>query len=217
MTTEGSITKQAAKIDREQFLKDNKLSDVTDLFVKRDITIEELIEFDVLDLRTFAKDCGLDSLQKSRFIKAMTKLKSQTDNNSTSKLITKPKHIIVSQQEHNSITKLYEKYTQISKQIDKINQCFISLNKSETNCIQNINNYFDELILNVNNYKQNINKQCETKYTQKENILKTQLESLQKYMLLLNIENKKCKEYMNNTTIDSKYRKKQILLLVNNT
>ena len=85
-------------IDREQFLKDNKLGDVLDIFVKRydwsryinnilnnnkndrDITIEELLEFDKTDLRTFAQDIGLDALQKNRFVKAITKLQPQQNN-----------------------------------------------------------------------------------------------------------------------------------------
>ena len=59
---------------RDQFLKDNKLGDVVDIFVKRDITIEELLEFDKPDLRQFAKELGLDALSQNRLVKAVGKL-----------------------------------------------------------------------------------------------------------------------------------------------
>merc|ERR1712129_410239 len=62
-------------IDRDQFLKDNKLGDVLDIFVKRDITIEELLEFDHPDLRQFAKELGLDALSQNRLVKAIAKLR----------------------------------------------------------------------------------------------------------------------------------------------
>eukprot|EP01083_Nonionella_stella_P280325 953658_1 len=63
-------------IDREKFLRENKLGDIVDIFVKRDIDIEELLEFDDENLRSFAKDIGLDSLQQNRIVKAINKLKS---------------------------------------------------------------------------------------------------------------------------------------------
>ena len=86
-------------IDVKQWLSDNQLLDVHEIFIKRDISIEEIVEFEISDLqlisitnymvhrhisdpytqlthRDFAKDIGLDTLQKNRFVKGITKLKS---------------------------------------------------------------------------------------------------------------------------------------------
>ena len=47
-TPEGTNEQQ---IDVKQWLKDNKLSDVEDTFIKRNIAIEELLEFEQDDLK----------------------------------------------------------------------------------------------------------------------------------------------------------------------
>eukprot|EP01084_Bolivina_argentea_P214285 363812_1 len=77
------------KIDREQFLKENKLGDVIDVFIKRDIEIEELLEFDKSDLKLCAKELGLDILAQNRLVKAISKLKSSStlSNQSTTPVI----------------------------------------------------------------------------------------------------------------------------------
>eukprot|EP01084_Bolivina_argentea_P314720 545129_1 len=77
------------KIDREEFLKENKLGDVIDVFIKRDVEIEELLEFDKSDLKLCAKELGLDILSQNRLLKAISKLKSPStvSNQSTTPVI----------------------------------------------------------------------------------------------------------------------------------
>jgi len=52
-------------------LTDNKLNDVEKAFLEREIQIEELAEFEEGELADFAKDLGLDTLQRRRFVKAI--------------------------------------------------------------------------------------------------------------------------------------------------
>ncbi len=42
-------------IDVKQWLNDNQLLDVLDTFVKRQVSIEELLEFDINDIQLIAK------------------------------------------------------------------------------------------------------------------------------------------------------------------
>ena len=69
----------AQEIDTKQWLKDNKLGEpeIYNIFVKRNIMIEELTQFNNDDLKAFADDIGLELLQKKRFIKGVERLKSK--------------------------------------------------------------------------------------------------------------------------------------------
>eukprot|EP01084_Bolivina_argentea_P059413 108500_1 len=207
-------------IDVVKFLKNNKLTDVIHIFQKRDITVEELIEFEPDDLAAFASDLGLDALQKNRFIKAIKKLQSSITSKSslpTSNNITKVKHIIISQEEHNAISKLYESYKNASTLIENINKSFISINKSEENCIKNIDNVFNELFSNLEDKKNEIIEQSDIMKDQKINKLNKALELLNEYCKIVNNANNKCKAYMSNTQMEHQQRKKEMLTLINNT
>eukprot|EP01084_Bolivina_argentea_P314718 545127_1 len=99
------------KIDREEFLKENKLGDVIDVFIKRDVEIEELLEFDKSDLKLCAKELGLDILSQNRLVKAISKLKSSAISNQSTT------HVVAT-------NKLYQDITDMKQcQQDNIMQC----------------------------------------------------------------------------------------------
>jgi len=58
-------------VDVKKWLADNKLTEVEKVFLERDIQIEELADFEAAELADFAKDLGLDTLQRRRFVKAI--------------------------------------------------------------------------------------------------------------------------------------------------
>eukprot|EP01084_Bolivina_argentea_P225764 381439_1 len=186
-------------LDRVQFLKDNKLSDVLDIFIKRDIVIEELIEFDITDLQQFATDIGLDILQKKRFIKAINSLKPI---NKTQQTINSAKlrHIIISTDEHNAISKLYEQYQSISKLMESINNSFNILEQSLSSITSTINHYFDALTLNITTKQTELIKNNQFQTNTKQNQLTNQLETLQKYLLTINDTTEKYKQYQSNNS-----------------
>eukprot|EP01084_Bolivina_argentea_P314722 545132_1 len=122
-------------IDREQFLNHNKLGDIIDVFSKRDITIEKLLQFDKQDLKAFAKEVGLDTLSQNRLVKAILKLKSSSMISNKSK-----PHVI----EDATDTKQCQK--------DDILQC------PSTKRIKSILNKFDKYVEN------NISNECKDKF-----------------------------------------------------
>ncbi len=76
MVTEGGEGPAVPKtVDVKKFLSENKLQRAEKIFTERDVQIEELIDFNKDELNEFAKDIGLDTLQRKRFVKAIIALK----------------------------------------------------------------------------------------------------------------------------------------------
>jgi len=68
----------AHNIDITQWLKDNKLVDIEQRCLEKEMIIEELLEFNEVELNQLCKDMGFDTLQKKRFVKAIQKLQLQS-------------------------------------------------------------------------------------------------------------------------------------------
>eukprot|EP01083_Nonionella_stella_P235186 827236_1 len=182
-------------IDREQFLKDNKLGDKLDVFVKRDITIEELLEFDKADLKLFAKELGLDALSQNRLVKAIMKLKPDINvassmgtmsmgtgmTGSMSMPSKSATHVIVSPEEHDAISKLYERYEDSNKLIVNLKESFDLLSTSASKCKIDVNEGFDRLVLNLENKKKELIEECKNIKDDKKNKLMNQLQLLKEY------------------------------------
>ena len=138
-------------IDVKQWLSDNQLLDVHQIFVKRDISIEELLEFELSDIqlisfihfcsiqyqyiqpqlnRDFANEIGLDTLQKNRFIKGIRKLKSISNNEESKNGI-------------DSIQNNY--YAETTKLIEQLQTSFNTVDESIKSCQNQVNQKFDQL------------------------------------------------------------------------
>eukprot|EP01084_Bolivina_argentea_P042693 78703_1 len=140
-------------IDAKEWLKSNKLLSIYDVFQSRNITIEEITEFDDNDIKLFAKDTlKLDVLSQKRFIKAIAKIKYK--NKPLQKKMIKPQRqkVIISATEQQGLTKLYEKFdecSQIQIAIQKSIQQSNENNTLNTYCVQSINNInaiFDDIM-----------------------------------------------------------------------
>ena len=64
-------TQFGENISTSKWLKENKLEDKEHIFIERDITIEELCDFESQELADFAKDIGLDTLARKRFVRGI--------------------------------------------------------------------------------------------------------------------------------------------------
>ena len=227
-------------IDREQFLKDNKLGDVIDIFTKRDITIEELLEFDKDDLKQFAKEIGLDALSQNRLVKSILKLKPSQSSSSIpigggtgsyKPLSTQQQkkrgsgqqqqqqqqqHVIVSPEEHDAISKLYQRYEDSTKLILSLKNSFSLLEKSSKQCKIDVNQGFDKLIENLENKKIELIEECKNIKNIKKDKLMKQLEDLKTYCNKITNGKKKYEELISDQKLDIHKRKTLILTMIDN-
>jgi len=65
------------KIDVSVWLSVNKLNELEFEFLRRQITVEELIDFSTNDFNELCLDLGLDTLQKKRLLSAIEMYKEQ--------------------------------------------------------------------------------------------------------------------------------------------
>ncbi len=79
----GHVTKPSAvaSINIEEWLAKHKLSKALPIFEERDVSLEELMDFNEPDLAEFGKDLGLDTLQRKRFVKAVISLQPESPKN----------------------------------------------------------------------------------------------------------------------------------------
>ncbi len=75
----GHVTKPSAvsSINIEEWLAKHKLSKALRVFEERDVSLEELMDFNEPDLAEFGKDLGLDTLARKRFVKAVRSLQPE--------------------------------------------------------------------------------------------------------------------------------------------
>lgn len=189
----------------EQFLKSiNIENEVIESLKSRDVSMEELLEFEIEDLKEFVKDLKLDILSTNRFIKSIVKMKQK-------------QHVIVSPEEHEGIIKLYEEYENCSTSMTNIQKNIETLNKSELNVIKDIENVIDSLINKIKNKKQSLLFDIDNLFDSKIKILEKQLNSMENYIKIVNDGKLKYDEYININTndIDIKERKKLNLKMMN--
>eukprot|EP01084_Bolivina_argentea_P277831 474475_1 len=190
-------------IDIEQWLKSNKLSEIYAVFKRRDVTIEELIEFDENDLITFVKqDLKLDILQSKRFMKGINKIKQKNQLQPLSKPIIKH-NVILSIKEQNALTKLYQRFDECSQIQMNIQNTLKqsnpnSLDQNSIKCQNDINVIFMEIKKQILNRKNELLKDIENIKNNKQQILTQQLNTLQsKYIPLIENNKNKYESYVN--------------------
>jgi len=157
------------RIDRKKWLLENKLNDVEHIFEERDVAIEELTEFDQEELNEFAKDIGLDTLQRRRFVRAILSLiesgvsrkkvtvvqTSQQGEASSSTKVNPSQliHVIVSPQEHEAITKIYDRYNQTKQLLGELDKSMDVLDERKGQCKEQISNQMTKLIQQLESKK----------------------------------------------------------------
>jgi len=212
-------------INVKEFLTSNKLADVLDIFVKREITIEELIEFDKDDLNEFGQSIGLDLLQRKRFVKAVLKLQPQGVSAPQSAMTTtgqyistskSPQHVIVSPEEHEAISSLNVRYNETGKLIKDLEGSFAKLEESSKQCKVSVNDGFKELINKLQIKKKELIDEVKEVQQSKKDKLNNQLIELQKYCKDITNGKKQYQEYIEDVNMDINKRKNKILNMIDN-
>eukprot|EP01084_Bolivina_argentea_P143860 252557_1 len=215
MSEEGQSNKE---ININEWLKQTKLGDyAADIIKKRNVSMDELIEFEEDDLKEFAtKDLGLDTLAKNRLIRSIRKLKHANLPNQkymTMPFIPKKQTVIVSSSENEAMIKLLDQYNKTSLTMNQIQKAVYILNDFELN---DINNIINSLINNLKNKKETLLQSIDTIFNDKTNILNKQKSEMEHYLQTVSEARLKYEKYTNDKTIIHKKRKRLILDMVEN-
>jgi len=249
-TTATAESEGSGSVDVKQWLKENKLTEVEKIFLEREVSIEELTDFNENDLLEFGKDIGLDTLQRKRFVKAIQKLQinktsvnanvnpnvnnnvtmlnrqpssqSSTNNFGTQnqqqqpQLANKPTQVIVSPEEHEAISKLYQKYDESGKLILQLEASFENIEKSANGCQENVKKSFDELTQVLTSKKEDLLKEVDIIKNEKRTKLLTQLDLLAKHSKMITEGKEKYEQLITDQSMDSNKRKTTILTMIDN-
>merc|ERR1712228_1026451 len=178
------------------------------------------------DLRAFAKEIGLDALSQNRLIKAITKLKpaqnamapSSFSTGSTMSMTTSSNkaasHVIVSPEEHDAISALYQRYEDSTKLLSSLKTSFVSLEEAAKKCKIDVNEGFDVLVSSLENKKNELIEECKTVKNEKKEKLMAQLQGLKDYCLSITDGKKKYEQYISDPSMDINKRKNAILSMI---
>ena len=218
--TEGGV------IDVTKFLADNKLTYVADKFKEKDVSIEELFEFTSEELNEWAaSDLGLDTLARKRLIKAVSALKPKTPQEEDLSSLPshfgnrgaqggQPAHVIVSPEEHEAISKLYQRFDDTSNLISSLESSFNMLEKSAIDCKTSVNSGFEEIVNELKRKEKSLSEECVIVGNEKKTKLLGQLESLKEYCKVISNGKTKYEEYISDSTMDIHKRKTTIVSMI---
>eukprot|EP01084_Bolivina_argentea_P091067 163988_1 len=197
------------KVNVDEWLKQNKLSDIADIFKQRDVTIEELIEFEDTDLKAFANDTlKLDTLASSRFLSGIKRLRPKKIEQ------TALKHkVIISNKEQNAISQLYERYESTTKLQQEIRDSLEQFN-GENQCNQKIETIINDLISKINEKRSEVLNDVDKTANDKNNLLSKQVKSLQNYLPTIKNGQAQYDQYIHAKNMNMKQRKKTVLNMV---
>ncbi|ETO28055.1 hypothetical protein RFI_09075 [Reticulomyxa filosa] len=220
------------RIDRKKWLSENKLNDVERIFEERDVAIEELTEFNEEELNEFAKDIGLDTLQRRRFVKAILSLvenrvvakgvasgqtSQQGEVGSTTKVNPSQLiHVIVSPQEHDAITKVYDRYNRAKQLLVDLEKSTNVLEERKGQCKEEIKSQMVKLIQQLENKKAYLLNEMNSVKVEKKQKLQKQLTDLNTYRQVIADGRRRYEELLGDASLDVHVRRRKVLQLVNN-
>eukprot|EP01084_Bolivina_argentea_P254586 428026_1 len=155
LPAEGYDENAEKSIDIKEFLSKHKLLNILEILKSRDVTIEELMEFDDNDLASFSKeDLKLDTLQKTRFIKAVKSLNKSHIPNKLN-ITNKPKQLTISHDEEKALVKLNNTFDVVNKLLNDLNgssfkHLELTSNKTNNEIENAINNVIKNILLKKN-------------------------------------------------------------------
>jgi len=220
-------------LDVDQFLKDNELSHLKDLFVEKQVSPEELADFNNTELMAFAKDLQLNEEQTSRFISAIRKIKPMkstmtstvsgessigTSLNKRSSMASGNVdlvHLIISPQEHEAITKLHERFDKTNVLLKDLESSFDTLTKKNGDiCQQDIVTRMELVYKHIDECQNKLFEAVDSMSTLKTQRLEQQLDLLKTYRAEINQGKNKYQELIDDPSLDVQYRKKQVVGMV---
>ena len=212
----------------------NKLSSVLNVFMQKEITIEELFDLNNNDLKEFGHEIGLDVLNINRLIKAINKVKPNNyksilyDNDlddewemKNNRLSFIPaslssslkSNIIITQQETNAINKFNKIYNKALLMSNNLDACNHVLNRNTVLCNENIKNEFDELKNILNQKRDNILNHIDELNLKKKDKLSEQIDELKDYSYEVTEGKQEYESLISDTSYSLKERKKKVVKL----
>ena len=115
----------------------------------------------------------------------------------------KKTHVIVSPEEHEAISKLYERYEDSSKLLVQLKDSFDSLAGSAEKCKVDVDEGFDKLIANLETKKTQLIEECKSVKEKKKEKLVHQLQSLKEYCERITSGKQQYEKYISDPNMDS--------------
>ncbi len=192
-------------VDVDKFLAENKLERAKKAFLEREIAIEELVEFDEDELMDFAKDLGLDTLQKRRFVKAILSLRPENQGPSTSSYRPKEElgspsvfsrasskpltsdlhHVMLSRDENKATKKLFARVDKTMVLGKELEGSFRLLTMASQGCEEEIKSQIDTVISLLEDKKKQLLNEIDSLRASKEDNFKSQVDALENHRLAI--------------------------------
>eukprot|EP01084_Bolivina_argentea_P215577 366007_1 len=167
-------------IDVVLWLKERNLGKLITEFKERNISIEELCEFEENDLKDFGIGFGLDKFDSARFAKYIMKQKNE-QNSAVSRAV------VITADEEALLQKLEDRKNDILHLINRADSDSSTTKKINAKNEEIIETQFAELIKQIQQKKQNILTDIAVAQKAKQSIIEKNLQTLREY--LTNIEN----------------------------
>jgi hypothetical protein len=225
------------RIDISKWLADNKLTSKEKEIKERNVTIEELADMGADDFKNFADGVGLDTLARKRFLKALQQLKppskpslmvvsQSVDKNLSVNVFgglgaiqyrskEDGTSVVVTPQEHEMITQLYEKFIRTALLVQNLNGCSQILEFGTRQCKDDINKKMDYVVQQLGDRKKVLKDDMLQIRSQKGEKLEQQLQLLRSYQSELEDGKKQFEQAIADSSSDVHTRKKKIIALVN--
>eukprot|EP01084_Bolivina_argentea_P029505 54783_1 len=128
-----------------EFLNSNGLSDLVEQFMNEKISLQDLMDFDDVDLRDYLQSL---SIKKSFIIRISSKIKKlkKSSNQCESHQIV---HVVLSEEEMQAMNQLDERNRKILSLLQETETTFNALNNSVAKCKIEINQKFDNLLTQI--------------------------------------------------------------------
>eukprot|EP01083_Nonionella_stella_P058481 153131_1 len=211
--TNASVTSATASTvpNIDEWLKKSKIgANVIQIIKQKNISLEQLTSFNERELKQFGSDVlGLDTLSKHRFVQSIQKLNRINRPNPVT--ASTRQTIIVSSEEHEAVSSLYQTYTKASTAINNIQDAIETLNAFEWNDIEDT---IDTIIHHVQSKRISVLDLIEEIQSHKLNTLNQQMSSIERYLQTLSNTKSKYDQYTKDPGTHHKERKKVILHMI---
>jgi len=219
------------RIDISKWLADNKLTSKEKEIKERNVTIEELADMGADDFKNFADGVGLDTLARKRFLKALQQLKppskpslmvvsQSVDKNLSVNVFgglgaiqyrskEDGTSVVVTPQEHEMITQLYEKFIRTALLVQNLNGCSQILEFGTRQCKDDINKKMDYVVQQLGDRKKVLKDDMLQIRSQKGEKLEQQLQLLRSYQSELEDGKKQFEQAIADSSSDVHTRKKK--------
>jgi len=224
------------RIDVDKWLTANKLTSTAKEIKERQLSIAELADMDANNFKDFADSVGLDTLARKRFAKALLLLKPPGALTGTTQIQNIDKNLngafgglgliqyrprddgsstVVTPQEHEMITQLYERFVRTALLVQNLNGCSQILEFGTRQCKDDINKKTDFVIQQLGERKKVLKEDMLQIRVQKSEKLDQQLQLIRSYQKELEEGKKQFEQAIADVALDVHTRKKKIVEVVN--